>query len=224
MSRAYLRKNKMKRINWGGLRRLTPFSNTFGFDRGTPIDRYYIEKFLKENKTHIRGKVLEITDRVYTNQFGEGRVSCSDVLDIDVSNEIATTHADLRDTKALPKNKYDCILLTQTVNLIDNYQLVIKNVHYMLKKKGVLLCTLPSLSRLETSYGKDHDFWRFTGAAARYIFQNCFAKDKLKISIYGNIFTNICFLLGISKEEITIDELEYYDKNFPLIVGVRAVK
>ena len=33
-------------VDFGGLRRLTPVSRAFGFDRGLPIDRYYIERFL----------------------------------------------------------------------------------------------------------------------------------------------------------------------------------
>ena len=35
-------------INFGDLRRLAPVSKEFGFERGLPVDRYYIEKFLAE--------------------------------------------------------------------------------------------------------------------------------------------------------------------------------
>lgn len=47
-----------------------PYSNDFGFDRGQPIDRYYIEKFLYENREIITGDVLEIGDDTYTKKFG----------------------------------------------------------------------------------------------------------------------------------------------------------
>jgi hypothetical protein len=33
-------------VRWGNLRRLRPFSDRYGCDRGTPIERYYIERFL----------------------------------------------------------------------------------------------------------------------------------------------------------------------------------
>ena len=89
---------KMKKINWGDLRKVTPVSRNFGYDRGTPVDRYYIEKFLEENKADIRGSVLEIKDRNYTERFGGMKVSFSDILDIDSSNKSATIYADLRDT------------------------------------------------------------------------------------------------------------------------------
>src|SRR5690348_8634455 len=34
------------RVNFGDLRRLKPISVVWGFDRGRPVDRYYIEQFL----------------------------------------------------------------------------------------------------------------------------------------------------------------------------------
>src|SRR5262245_50153649 len=36
---------------WGNLRRVRPFSASYGFDRGTPIDRYYLDTFLRANQT-----------------------------------------------------------------------------------------------------------------------------------------------------------------------------
>ena len=33
-------------VRFGSLRRLTPISRDYGYDRGKPIDRYYIESFL----------------------------------------------------------------------------------------------------------------------------------------------------------------------------------
>ena len=36
-------------LELGSLRRTTPISSSFGFDRGQPIDRYYIEDFLRRH-------------------------------------------------------------------------------------------------------------------------------------------------------------------------------
>jgi SAM-dependent methyltransferase len=220
----FAHKRKIGRINFGDLRRLTPWSGHWGFDRGTPVDRYYIEKFLKVNKADIKGSVLEMENSYYTKRFGGKKVKYSDVLDINRSNKSATIYADLRVTKALPKRKYDCIILTQTLHIIDNYDVVIKNIRGMLKKNGILLCTLPSASRIDYIAEELGDFWRFTKASARYIFKKHFAENKLQIQTYGNVFIDICFLTGISAEEISREELDYYDKYFPLIVSVRAVK
>src|SRR5918996_5335837 len=61
------------------LRRLKPFSSDYGYSRGLPIDRYYIEKFLSECAMDIRGHVLEIKHNKYTIKYGQARVTKSDV-------------------------------------------------------------------------------------------------------------------------------------------------
>ena len=68
------------RVRFGDLHRLTPISQCFGFDRGLPVDRYYIERFLARHASEIVGRVLEIGDDTYTRRFGGSRVSRSDVL------------------------------------------------------------------------------------------------------------------------------------------------
>jgi glycosyltransferase involved in cell wall biosynthesis len=51
----YLRIGNTK---FGNLRRVKPINRRFGFDRGLPIDRYYIEYFLKKHNVNIKGHVL----------------------------------------------------------------------------------------------------------------------------------------------------------------------
>jgi SAM-dependent methyltransferase len=215
---------KIKKMDFGDFRRKAPLSTDYGFDRGTPVDRYYIEKFLEDNKADIRGRVLEIKDRMYTERFGGSKVDYSDILDVDRSNTLATIYADLRVSHALPQARYDCIIVTQTLHVIDDYDMAIRNLYKMLKKNGVLLCTLPSVSRIDGDCGEEGDFWRFTKASARYIFKKNFADHKLQVITFGNVFTNICFLEGLSVEELERADFEYCDKYFPLIVGVRAKK
>src|SRR5207248_2553512 len=64
------------------LRPTTPISTDFGYDRGTPIDRFYIERFLSEQRHFIRGRVLEVSDAGYTDRFGS-TVTQRDILDVD---------------------------------------------------------------------------------------------------------------------------------------------
>ena len=42
-------------LDWGDLRRLQPVSSVWGIDRGQPLDRYYIERFLNRHRKDIRG-------------------------------------------------------------------------------------------------------------------------------------------------------------------------
>src|SRR5215218_5304989 len=89
------RLERLRRPAWlGTIRRTTPLSDHWGRDRGTPIDRYYIERFLAAERSTIRGRVLEVLNAEYTERFGTG-VERSDVLDIDSSNTTATIVADL---------------------------------------------------------------------------------------------------------------------------------
>jgi len=46
-----------RRLRFGDLHRLSPFSRQFGFDRGTQVDRFYIESFLSRSEADIRGRV-----------------------------------------------------------------------------------------------------------------------------------------------------------------------
>ena len=62
------------RVKLADLRRTTPISRKFGFDRGLPIDRYYIERFLERHASDIHGRVLEIAFNMYTLRFGGERV------------------------------------------------------------------------------------------------------------------------------------------------------
>ena len=47
-------------------------SNDFGFSRGTPIDRYYLNRFLKLNKHFIKGEGLEFGSDFYLTKYNSG--------------------------------------------------------------------------------------------------------------------------------------------------------
>src|SRR5713226_1838949 len=95
------RLRRLVRPAWlGTLRRLTPLSDSWGFDRGMPVDRFYIEHFLEQHRQDIRGRVLEIRDSTYTNRFGT-HVEQRDVLDVNPTNSQATFIADLAAAQAV---------------------------------------------------------------------------------------------------------------------------
>src|SRR5690606_934116 len=90
-----------------------PISESFGEDRGIPIDRYYIEKFLNENSADIKGRVLEIGEDVYTIKYGGEKVIKSEILHASGDNPKATYVGDLTNIPQIPSETYDCIILTQ---------------------------------------------------------------------------------------------------------------
>jgi glycosyltransferase involved in cell wall biosynthesis len=205
--------------------RLTPASTDFGYDRGTPIDRYYIERALAEHAPEIQGRVLEIKDDTYTRRFGDTRVSRSDVLDVVADNACATIIGDLRNAPQIPSDAFDCVIVTQTLQLIDEVQCAIRTLHRVLKPGGVLLATLPGISQIaRDGFNRWEDHWRFTDASARRLFTDIFGPGNVTVAVYGNLCAAVNFLDGRSAEELSARELDHLDPDYQLVNFVRAVK
>jgi SAM-dependent methyltransferase len=201
---------------------LDPLSDHYGLDRGTPLDRRYIEAFLAAHREAIRGSVLEVEGSTYTTTFGADRVSTSTVVDIDNANPLATLIADLCEPASLPADAYDCIILTQTLHLLRRPGLCIDNCYRGLRPGGTLLATAPSLSRVSPTY-PDGDFWRFTPAGLAELFASRWP-GTFSIQAYGNLRTCIGFLLGQVVEEIPEAVLDHSDPRYPLTAAVSAHK
>jgi SAM-dependent methyltransferase len=197
-------------------------SDDWGRDRGTPIDRYYIEAFLERNAHNIQGRVLEAMDARYTDRFGVG-VTRSDVLDIDRSNSQATILADLGVGDGIPAESFDCVILTQTLQFILDVRAAVANVSRALKPRGVLLFTVPIVSRFSMrTHGTD--FWRFTPAGCAEVLAEVFPRESVTIEAPGNVLADVAFLLGMAAEELSPAQLTASDPRFPLLVLGRAVK
>lgn len=201
-----------------------PISDYYGLDRGQPIDRYYIDSFIKENKEHIKGVCLEVLDDKYSSTYGEGRISKLDVLDIEKSKN-ATVIGDLRHLENVSSNSYDCLIMTQVFQFIDDVESAISECHRILKPGGVLLATLPSISRIDCVSGTEGDYWRFTTASTKYLFNKYFNGNKtLEIESKGNARVGIYFYAGLSQEDVSKKVFEKNDTDFPLIITVKAIK
>jgi glycosyltransferase involved in cell wall biosynthesis/peptidoglycan/xylan/chitin deacetylase (PgdA/CDA1 family) len=210
-------------LDWGELRRLEPVSAVWGVDRGKPVDRHYIEAFLERNRSDVRGRVLEVKDPVYTKAFGAGVEVC-DIVDIAPENPFATLVRDLSADASLPPRTFDCFILTQTAHIIYDVRTVLRNAARTLRPGGVLLATLPCVSRIDYESGVDGDCWRFTPASARRLAEEAFGPGQVEVQPFGNVLTCCAFLMGLAAEEMTPDELRQNDPYFPLLLGVRAVK
>jgi SAM-dependent methyltransferase len=209
----------------GSLRRRTPFSRAFGYDRGRPIDRYYIEKFLCDRQLDIRGHVLEVADDNYTRQFGADRVTKSDVLHVSPGELKATVVADLTDADHIPSDSFDCVIITQTLQFIYDVRAALQSIYRILKPDGVVIATFPGLSPIDR-YEADRwgHYWGFTSLAARRLFTEVFQGDHVQITVYGNVLTAAAFLYGMATEELHLDELEHFDPDYEVVIAVRAVK
>lgn len=218
------RLRRLIRPAWmGTLRRTTPLSRVWGSDRGTPIDRYYIERFLEAQRSDIHGHVLEVKDSSYTLRFGTG-VERADVLDIDPANSEATIITDLTVADGIAADQFDCFVLTQTLQLIFDVPAALWQVQRILRPGGVLLATVPSVSRLAHTYHTGADYWRFTPASCARLFGAVFGAENVAVSAYGNVLTAMAFLTGMAVQELSQRELDTRDEAYPVVVGVRAVK
>jgi SAM-dependent methyltransferase len=217
------RLSRIRRPAWlGTIRRTTPLSHDWGFERGTPVDRYYIEHFLAQESHRIRGRVLEVADPRYTRRFGRG-VERSDVLDINASNPAATFVADLAAADAVPSDAFDCFILTQTLQYIFDLPAAVRHVHRVLRPGGTVLCTVPAVSRIGRRY-LDNEYWRFTTASASRLFREAFGAGAVEVNGRGNVLASVAFLMGMASEELTARELESEDAFFPVVVTIRATK
>jgi SAM-dependent methyltransferase len=207
------------------LRRLNPISTMFGYDRGRPIDRYYIEEdFLARHRDDVRGHVLEIGDASYTREFGGDQVAISDVLHVDEGNPQATIVADLSSAEHIPSDTFDCIILTQTLHLIYDVRSAIQTLHRILKPEGVLLATFPGISQITRSRWGDQWYWSFTQLSAKRLFEESFPATSVEVEAHGNVLTAISFLHGLAAEELREEELKSRTPGYEVIVTVRAVK
>lgn len=210
-------------VNWASLRRTTPFSRSWGYDRGTPIDRVYIEEFLAGHAEDVRGACLEIMNDDYTRRFGSARVTKIDVLDINPANTAATIVADLGEPDSIPAERFDCIIFTQTLHLVPDMRAALANIWRSLAPEGVLLLTVPALGRHDARKGFHHDRWRVTKTGLEWLLSGlCGARAE--ITTYGNVLSCTAFLYGMAAEELRGEELHAADREFPLIVAARISK
>ena len=208
------------RVRFGDLRRLEPISRRFGYERGQPIDRYYVENFLARRASDIRGRVLEIGDNSYTVRFGGAGVTRSDVLH--VHDPRATFVGDLPTADHLPSDAFDCVVLTQTLHLIYDYRAALLTLQRILKPGGVLLATFPGISQLEDGEWAETWYWSFTTRAARRMFGEFFS--SLEIEAHGNVLAATAFLQGLASGELSPGELDFSDPLYEMLVTVRAQK
>jgi SAM-dependent methyltransferase len=206
-------------VEFGSLRRTKPVSPSRGLDRGLPVDRYYIRNFLSRNAAAIAGCVLEVGDDAYTREFGREKVLRSDVLHTAGGNPQATVVADLACVPQMPSDCFDCIILTQTLQFIFDFRGAIDTVHRILKPGGVVLATLPGISRTLRSVLAQRLvlelYSRFRAASLR----RAFSAGNVQIESFGNVLAASCFLHGLAAEELTREELDYRDPGYEVTIA-----
>jgi SAM-dependent methyltransferase len=207
-----------------GLSGVAPVSDIWGLDRGTPIDHYFIERFLRSHAHDIVGRVLEMADPRYTRKFG-ARVERSDVLHYVEGNPQATIVGDLVTGRGVPEDAFDCIILMNTLLLIYDVRAAIATCYRALRPGGVLLAHFTGIaSGVPRSDAWEGDYWRFRAASARRLLEERFPPGAVTIEWHGNVRIAAAFLYGLAVEDLTEDEIERRDARYETVILARAVR
>lgn len=217
-----LRRPRVGAVDLGDLARTQPISPAFGFDRGTPIDRYYIEQFLGANEDGIRGRVLEVGEDLYSRRFGRG-IERQDVLHLR-DQPGATIIGDLSQRGVLPKEAFDCAILTQTLHLIYDMPAATRQLREALRPGGLLLVTVPGVSSVDRGEWGESWMWSLTKTSARRLFGDVFGPGNVAVSSHGNVYAATCFLHGLAVEDVETSWLDRSDDSYPVILAVRACR
>jgi len=208
----------------GDLRRVTPIDPNWGFERGMPIDRVYVEEFVSSHAGDIRGRVLEIAAPDYTMRFGRG-VENVDILMAIEGNPQATIVGDLTAAPHIPSDSFDCAIVTQTLQFVYDARAALATLHRILAPGGVLLATVPGITKISPLEDEEYgEWWHFTARSARRLAEEAFGEGNVEVRSHGNVLAAAGFLYGLAASDLEPDELAAHDRLYEVIVGVRAVK
>jgi SAM-dependent methyltransferase len=211
-------------VDFGDLARLAPINGKFGMGRGgTPIDRFFIEQFLKRHSDEIHGRVLEIGDDAYTKRFGAANVKHSDVLGLEPGPRISIAADLCAPPDELPWESFDCIILTQTLQFVSSPAVALSTLARLLRSDGVLLATFPGISQI-SRYDADRwgDRWRFTTLAARELLNDGFR--DVRAEAFGSVLTAVGLLHGLVVEDLPVGSIDQQDSDYEVVVVARAVR
>jgi len=185
------------------------------------VHRYYLEEFLREFTSDIRGSCLEFHEPKYAPRFGGAAVVKLDILHIDDSNPQATLVADLTKPNSLSSDQFDCIICTHVLHVIFEVEKAIAEMFRLLKPGGVILVAVPHVSMCEPDY---HEVWRFTPEGLGILLARVFGSANVAVRAYGNSLTAAGEIRGVVVHEFAKSELDNHDPRFAVEVCARAIK
>jgi SAM-dependent methyltransferase len=222
--RAFVEWQSRRPPDLGDLRRVTPIDPNWGFERGTPIDRVYVERFVGDHAADIHGRVLEIAAPDYASRYGS-RVEQVDILMAREGNPEATIVGDLTDAPHIPSDSFDCAIVTQTLQFVWDVRSALTTLNRILAPGGVLLATVPGLTKIsppeDETYG---EWWHFTARSVERLAEEAFGEGNVGVQAYGNVLSAAGFLYGLAASDLRPQELDARDPLFEVTIGLRAVK
>jgi SAM-dependent methyltransferase len=217
-------------IVFGDPNRIAPLSRTFGFDRGSPIGRHYVDSFIAHNHLLIAGDCLEVGETRYLTQHAASVTSKTILAPTEAavasrSGADGVLIGDLADPATLPHDRFDCFVCTQTLSFIYDFAAAIEGSHRLLRKGGVFLGTVPGLQQISRyDFDRWGDYWRFTTQSMQKALTPVFGSD-VKVQCYGNALAAQLILQGIVLEDLPDPAVvDPVDEDYQVIIGFVARK
>jgi len=199
--------------------------------RGTPVVRYYWGCFLEKHRDDIRGCVLEIGNTSTVRAFGGSQIQQAKAIDIAPTSSEVTIVADLATADHVEPDQFDCFVNQFTMHIIDDFRAALYHSIRLLKPAGVLLINFPARSGYPSDgidlngAGRTWVYRWFTPAGVEKALADLgMTKDDYELTTYGNFFSLTAYMAGIPAEELTSRELDYAEKDIPLLICARVVK
>lgn len=196
--------------------RLEPISDVYGSERGTPVDRVFLRRFVEQQQAIIAGDVLEMERPEWTGMVDRSRIGNLELLDRNPENPAATLIADLCADDPFGRRTFDCELVLQTLQYLPDVPKALSNLFGALRPGGTLLLSVPVISRLDYMCGVDGDLVRYTPSGLDRLLQRELAGAEIETFGFGNLPVAIGFLEGRCAEELQ-HALLRYDHRFPII-------
>ena len=205
-------------INWGDLRRANPFCPRFGYSRGSPIDRYYLNLFVAEIRDQVRGDVVEVGgNNCNKNEYGFSRASRYRGLDVVASPGVDLV-GDAAQPQCLPPSSLDGLVIFNVLEHTPRPWEIVANMRLWLREGGVACCMVPNAQRLHKA---PEDYWRPLPAALMEMFTGW---SERRLYQYGNPVSTVASLMGIAAEELKEAELLDYHPDYPVVSCIFAKK
>jgi ubiquinone/menaquinone biosynthesis C-methylase UbiE len=112
----------------------------------------------------------------------------------------------------------DVIICTQVLQYVEQPAKAISEFHRILRPGGRLLLSVPCIEQENPLH---HDRWRFTVRAVRELLV---AFRHKRIVAQGNLFSSVCFLLGLGQGDVRASVLRKAGAHFYQSVVAVATK
>ncbi len=213
-------------VRFGSFRRTSPIAPIWPPRYGRPVDRHYIDAFLRSELSSVGGHVLEVGGLDYINRFGGPAITSRSTLHAPAGAGPEVTYVcDLADGAGLPSNRFDAIVLPQTLLFIYDVRAAVDTLYRALRPGGRLLVTVPGISQMvpeDRQLWGQH--WSFTVDSLQRLFGDVFGSEHVEVRSQGNVKTAVALLHGLAVEDLRRRDFEHDDPDYPVILTVAATR